>query len=157
MTDSTDSFDPTTSTPSEEAEPSAANAAWVYLTLTVAFTLYGLSRDVVSGVASALLLVGFFAVLFVPYLVYRARTGRWREPASRAQRFDAVAVLVLGAAIAATLIVGFVVPRVLIELGVPLPYTLCWFAIGVLLFATAKPLNRWSARRRNLGGGATAP
>jgi hypothetical protein len=134
-------------TPHESDRPSDQPNAWLsYLGLTVAFTLYGLSYDVTSTVAHTLLILGFFALLFVPYVIHRVRYGRWTAPAWQGQRFDVALVLVMVAVIAVLLTIGFAGPRLLTTLGAPLPHTLCWLAVGLLLFAGI-PLNRWSANR----------
>ena len=119
---------------------------WGYLGLLVAFTAYGLSYDVTSPLAHALLITAFFAILFVPYVVQRVRFGRWTAPSWRAQRFDLTLILVMLALIAALLTIGFGGPRVLTALGTPLPHTLSWLSVGLILFAGI-PLNRWSIKR----------
>lgn len=119
---------------------------WSLLWLTVAFTFYGLSYDVTSTLAHNLLLLGFFTLLFAPYAIQRVRTGRWTAPSSQGQRFDLPLILVMIAVIAVLLTIGFAGPRLLTTLGAPLPHTLCWLAVGLVLFAVI-PLNRWAANR----------
>ena len=134
--------------PEESPAPVAnTNAWWSYLTLTVAFTLYGLSYDATSTVLRSVLVVGFFGFLFVPYFVQRRRVGRRPASSRPVQRYDRTLVLVMGAFIAVLLTIGFAGPRLLTTLGTPLPHTLCWFAVGVLIFGVI-PLNRWEAGRR---------
>jgi hypothetical protein len=85
-------------------------------------------------------------LLFVPYVIQRVRTGRWTTPSWQGQRYDLPLILVMVAVIAVLLTIGFAGPRLLTTLGAPLPHTLCWLAVGVLLFAGI-PLNRWAANR----------
>ncbi|WP_319457463.1 MULTISPECIES: hypothetical protein [unclassified Mycobacterium] len=133
--------------PQESNQSARQPNAWLsYLGLTVAFTLYGLSYDVTSTLAHTLLILGFFALLFVPYVIQRVRTGRWTTPQWGEQRVDLPLILVMIAVIAALLTIGFAGPRLLTALGAPLPHTLCWLAVGLLLF-TGIPLNRWAANR----------
>jgi len=123
------------------------NPWWGYVGLTVAFTIYGLSYDVTSNLASTLLMLGFFGLLFVPYVIQRVQTGRWTSPSSwQGQRLDLPLILVMIAVTAILLTIGFAGPRLLTTLGAPLPHTLCWLAVGVLLFSGI-PLNRWAANR----------
>jgi hypothetical protein len=133
--------------PQESNQSARQPNAWLsYLGLTVAFTLYGLSYDVTSTLAHTLLIGGFFAILFAPNVIQRVRTGRWPTPQWGEQRVDLPLILVMIGLIAVLLAIGFVGPRLLIALGAPLPHTLCWLAVGLLLFAGI-PLNRWTANR----------
>jgi hypothetical protein len=114
-------------------------APWWYPPFFVAWgTAFGFARDVQPNLVLPLA-AGLFVIIFV---ARRRATMRLSNSWVRRQYDRRLWLAVVGYLVAIALL-AFVAPWGLATLGVPMPNTICWFVLTVVLVLSSRPLNRW--------------